>query len=128
MFNLGIEMFKLKNYTLSKYIRLQWYIKKRYTDTKNIVSEKASYLNYDEIFKIINKIDEIDLKNISHITISGQMHSSMLLDNSKIIDGPYSWQSEKNQTCLNSSNKNVLDLKEDIQYSTFRFKVPMLLY
>jgi len=81
---------------------------------QNIVSEKASYLNYDEIFKIINtKIDEIGLKNISHITISGQMHSSMLLDNSKIIDGPYSWQSEKNPKTINqiSSNKNVLDLK-----------------
>jgi len=41
------------------------------------------------------------------------MHSSILLNNSKIIDGPYSWQSEKNPNIIDriSSLKNVLDLK-----------------
>ena len=59
------------------------------------------------------KITEIGLEKISHITLSGQMHSSMLLKNSKIIDGPYSWQSEKNPNTIEqiSSNKNVHDLK-----------------
>lgn len=81
---------------------------------QNIISENISYINYDEIFNIIkSKIDEIGLDKISHITLSGQMHSSMLLNDSKIIDGPYSWQSEKNPNVIDriSTLKNVLDLK-----------------
>ena len=81
---------------------------------QNIISNNISYLNYEEIFKIIKtKITEIGLEKISHITLSGQMHSAILLKNSKIIDGPYSWQSEKNPNIIEliSSNKNIHDLK-----------------
>ena len=81
---------------------------------QNIISNNISYLNYEEIFKIIKtKIAEIGLEKISHITLSGQMHSGILLKNSKIIDGPYSWQSEKNPNIIEqiSSNKNIHDLK-----------------
>ena len=68
---------------------------------QNIISENISYINYDKIFNIIkSKIDEIGLDRISHITLSGQMHSSMLLNDSKIIDGPYSWNLKKILTLL----------------------------
>jgi len=117
MFKLGIDV----GGTNTKFIHFEESIS-NYKDTyksvvqtpQNIISEEISYLNYDKIFKIINtKIAEIGLEKISHITISGQMHSSILLNESKIIDGPYSWQSEKNPNIVDqiSSNKNVLDLK-----------------
>ena len=117
MFKLGIDI----GGTNTKFIQFDESIS-NYNDAfksvvqtpQNIVSENISYLNYDEIFNIIiSKIDEIGIDKISHITLSGQMHSSILLNNSKIIDGPYSWQSEKNPNIIDhiSSLKNVLDLK-----------------
>lgn len=117
MFKLGIDV----GGTNTKFIHFEENIS-TYSETyksvvltpQNILAEEISYLNYDKIFNIINsKIAEIGLKKISHITISGQMHSGMLLNDSKIIDGPYSWQSEKNPNIIDqiSSNKNVLDLK-----------------
>ena len=117
MFKLGIDI----GGTNTKFIQFDESVS-NYNDAfksvvqtpQNIVSENISYLNYDEIFNIIkSKIDEIGIDKISHITLSGQMHSSILLNNSKIIDGPYSWQSEKNPNIIDhiSSLKNVLDLK-----------------
>ena len=117
MFKLGIDV----GGTNTKFIHFQKNVS-NYSDAyksiirtpQNIISDNISYLDYEEIFKIIKtKITEIGLEKISHITLSGQMHSSMLLKNSKIIDGPYSWQSEKNPNTIEqiSSNKNVHDLK-----------------
>ena len=117
MFKLGIDV----GGTNTKFILFEENIS-NYSDThksivqtpQNIIFENISYLNYDEIFKIIKtKIAEISLDKISQITLSGQMHSSMLLKNSEIIDGPYSWQSEKNPNVIDqiSVNKNVHDLK-----------------
>ena len=117
MFKLGIDI----GGTNTKFIQFDESVS-NYNDAfksvvqtpQNIVSENIQYLNYDEIFNIIkSKIDEIGIDKISHITLSGQMHSSILLNDSKIIDGPYSWQSEKNPNIIDrvSSLKNVLDLK-----------------
>ena len=117
MFKLGIDV----GGTNTKFIHFQKNVS-NYSDAyksiirtpQNIISDNISYLDYEEIFKIIKtKITEIGLEKISHITLSGQMHSSMLLKNFKIIDGPYSWQSEKNPNTIEqvSSNKNVHDLK-----------------
>lgn len=117
MFKLGIDI----GGTNTKFIQFDESVS-NYNDAlksvvqtpQNIVSENIAYLNYDEIFNIIkSKIDEIGIDKISHITLSGQMHSSILLNHSKIIDGPYSWQSEKNPKIIDriSSLKNVLDLK-----------------
>ena len=117
MFKLGIDI----GGTNTKFIQFDESVS-NYNDAlksvvqtpQNIVSENIAYLNYDEIFNIIKlKIDEIGIDKISHITLSGQMHSSILLNDSKIIDGPYSWQSEKNPKIIDriSSLKNVLDLK-----------------
>lgn len=117
MFNLGIDI----GGTNTKFIHFDKNIS-NYSDTfksvvrtpQNIVSKEISYLDYDKIFEIINsKIAEVGLEKISCITLSGQMHSGMLLNDSKIIDGPYSWQSEKNPNIIDqiTFNKNVLDLK-----------------
>ena len=117
MFKLGIDV----GGTNTKFIHFQKNVS-NYSDAyksiirtpQNIISDNISYLDYEEIFKIIKtKITEIGLEKISHITLSGQMHSAILLKNSKIIDGPYSWQSEKNPNIIEliSSNKNIHDLK-----------------
>lgn len=117
MFKLGIDVGatntkfiyfekNISNYSEAKKITI--------STSKNIVSDDVSYLNYNKILKtIITQITDIGQEKISLVTISGQMHSSMLLNNSEIIDGPHSWQSEKNPDIFDqiSSNKNILDLK-----------------
>ena len=89
MFKLGIDI----GGTNTKFIQFDESVS-NYNDAfksvvqtpQNIVSENIQYLNYDEIFNIIkSKIDEIGIDKISHITLSGQMHSSILLNDSKIM-------------------------------------------
>ena len=70
----------------------------------NLIKGNKVYIDVEGIDKMINsKLNTIGFENISNISISGQMHSSLILKNEKIIDGPYSWQSEKH------SELNVLD-------------------
>ena len=81
MFKLGIDV----GGTNTKFIHFQKNVS-NYSDAyksiirtpQNIISDNISYLDCEEIFKIIKtKITEIGLEKISHITLSGQMYSSM---------------------------------------------------
>lgn len=78
---------------------------------KNIIKKNVIKLNYPEIFETVNSyINYLGIKNITKITLSGQMHSSMIVKNSKIIDGPYSWQSQV------MDEKNVNQIINELQF------------
>lgn len=92
---------------------------------KNKIKNNVIKLNYPEIFKVVNNyINYLEIKNISKITISGQMHSSMIVKNSKIIDGPYSWQSQVMDEKKVNKVINDLQFFDDIKkgYPLFNIK------
>lgn len=125
MYSLGVDI----GGTNIKFLKIQHSdlsIKKTIIKTpKNKIKNNVIKLNYPEIFeKVNNYINYLGIKNITKITISGQMHSSMIVKNSKITDGPYSWQSQMVDEKKVNEIINELQFIDDIKkgYPLFNIK------
>jgi len=105
MLSIGIDIggtnTKILVVDLDSYITKQIIIKTPYFSNE----VNSNILNYKKLLDFITSLlNKHSFNKIDKITISGQMHSTVILNNSNIEYGPLTWQTEnfKNQTLLKS--------------------------